>query len=445
VHDGRTHILMITNHGLHEWQVTAGLPDTGGQNVYVNHFSEALVDLGYEVTIVNRGGYLHPHTEQPRLGTLPHAGGRARIVYLEDGHPEFVRKEDMGDHLPALAADLVEKSAARDGYDLIISHYWDGGLLGALANDLFPNRVPHLWIPHSLGALKKRNMDPGSWAALRIDERIEHERDLLGRVDGVAATSQAIRRSLEADYGHRSEYFLPPGVDDERYRPRTRAECSGFWERATFGTPFTAGDLAGRPLVTEVSRTDRTKRKQVLIEAFARVREEVPDALLAITIDEGNQALHDHLLDVIAGLGLEKDVLVLGSVWDLLPCLYSSSDVYCTPSIMEGFGMSAQEAAATGVPVVATSLVPFVTEYLLGRDPASSPGPGGGLLVGEGAIVAPADSVEAFAAAITLLLGDADLRLRMGEAARSITVPSFTWRTRTAHLMTAVGVPAVRG
>ena len=26
----RTHVLMITNHGVHEWNVVPGLPDTGG-------------------------------------------------------------------------------------------------------------------------------------------------------------------------------------------------------------------------------------------------------------------------------------------------------------------------------------------------------------------------------------------------------------------------------
>jgi transcriptional regulator len=29
------HILMITNHGIHQWQIIPGLPDTGGQNVSI--------------------------------------------------------------------------------------------------------------------------------------------------------------------------------------------------------------------------------------------------------------------------------------------------------------------------------------------------------------------------------------------------------------------------
>ena len=44
-----THVLMITNHGVHEWEVTPGLPDTGGQNVYVNEFTAALIAAGYRI------------------------------------------------------------------------------------------------------------------------------------------------------------------------------------------------------------------------------------------------------------------------------------------------------------------------------------------------------------------------------------------------------------
>jgi len=59
---------MITNHGIHQWQVIPGLPDTGGQNVFVNQFTEALAKLGFRITIVNRGGYSHPVTGEPQRG-----------------------------------------------------------------------------------------------------------------------------------------------------------------------------------------------------------------------------------------------------------------------------------------------------------------------------------------------------------------------------------------
>ena len=65
--------------------------------------------------------------------------------------------------------------------------------------------------------------------------------------------------------------------------------------------------------------------------------------------------------------------------------------------------MSAQEAAATAVPVVSSDLVPFAREYLLGPSPAAvrlDEGTGAELLVGAGAVVVPADDVAAKAGEI---------------------------------------------
>ena len=446
---GRTHVLMITNHGVHEWAVVPGLPDTGGQNVYVNQFTEALVEQGYRVTIVNRGGYPHPATGVPQVGVRFHPSGHARILYLEDGLAEFVRKEDMAARIPALAEDLEAKLAADDdSYDLIISHYWDAGVLGATVNDRAARRVPHVWVPHSLGALKKRNMDPSTWADLRIDERIAQERELLTHVDGAVATSTAIRDTFVADYGYQPKYFLPPCVDVERYRPRDDGECAGIWEfLAAHATP-SAEELRHRPIVTEISRTDRTKRKDVLIRAFAEARRQVPELFLVVALDERSGEPYREAMALIDDLGIGDDVAALGSVWEQLPCLYAATSVYCTPSVMEGFGMSAQEAAATAKPVISSDLVPFATEYLTGASPQRVPidgEQGRELLVGEGAVVVPADDVAGFAQAMSLLLGDGDLRTTMGARALDITVPYFTWERRTRDLLDDLGVSPRHG
>ena len=439
-----THVLMITNHGVHEWQVVPGLPDTGGQNVYVNQFTEALIDQGYRVTIVNRGGYAHPETGEPQVGTVYHPSGRARIMYLEDGTPEFVRKEDMDEQIPALVADLEERLAAEGiGYDLIISNYWDAGKLGVALNARSAQRAPHVWIPHSLGALKKDNMPPSTWKDLRIDERIANEQLLIEEIDSGVATSSAIRNTFMEDYGHHPKYFLPPCVDTDRYQPRITG-CDDTWSFLASLSSRAVTELQNRQFVTEISRTDRTKRKDVLLRAFARARDQVPGIMLAIALDDRAGEPYETAMALIHELDIERDVIILGSVWDQLPCLYAITSVYCTPSVMEGFGMSAQEAAATGKPVVSSDLVPFVVEYLLGDEPQKISFNGEvherDLLVGEGAIVVPADDVEGFAEALVTLLGDDEARTEMGRRAREITVPYFTWEARTQDLLDDLGV-----
>lgn len=442
----RKHVLMITNHGVHQWQVVPGLPDTGGQNVYVNQFTEALINLGFRVTIINRGGYPHPVTGRLQRGEVFHPSGHARILYLEDGRAEFVRKEDMDEQLPALAEDLKRKLQA-DGetYELIISHYWDAGKLGTLINGAIGRRVPHVWVPHSLGALKKENMPPASWAQLRIDERIEHELAILPQLDGCVSTSAAIRNAFMRHYQHTPKYFLPPCVDEYRYRPMSADVYEPIWAFLAEHSPLSVEEVRQRRLILEISRTDRTKRKDVLIEAFAQVKRRIPEALLAVTADPIAGDLYRELCHLIERLGLDRDVIVLGSVWEQLPMLYNAASVYCTPSVMEGFGMSAQEAAAVGTPVVASDLVPFVVEYLIdGRSarhvPMEREGRPVELLIGEGGVVVPADFIDGFAEALTVLLSDEPLRRDMGRRAHEITIPYFTWNRMASALLDDLGL-----
>ncbi len=60
-------VLKITWHGIHELEIFPGLPDTGGQNIYVQNMAEHIHDRGgFRVRILNRGGYVHPYTERMR-------------------------------------------------------------------------------------------------------------------------------------------------------------------------------------------------------------------------------------------------------------------------------------------------------------------------------------------------------------------------------------------
>jgi glycosyltransferase involved in cell wall biosynthesis len=113
---------------------------------------------------------------------------------------------------------------------------------------------------------------------------------------------------------------------------------------------------------------------------------------------------------------------------------------------MEGFGMSAQEAAASGVPVVASHLVPFVSEHLLGEpvevllNQLDLAGGGQPVKCGKGAVVVRADDVNGFAYALEMLLTDDDLRKKMGAGAYATTIPYFTWPHRIAALLDQIGV-----
>lgn len=437
---------MVTNHGIHEWEITAGLPDTGGQNVYVNELSGALAKLGFRVTIANRGGYPHPVSGTTRSGTV-HRGDHERIVYLEDSSDAFVRKEDMFSQTHELGERLADRLLEEGGSpELVISHYWDGARVAEVARSRLPGAPTHVWIPHSLGKLKKQNTQSSDWDDLRIAERIDEEKAIVREVDHLVHTSAAMEQSLRDDYGVAASIFLPPGVDTERFEPdRARADRKALDLLAGL-LPLDTAEIEEAPLVAEISRTVATKRKDVLIKAFAEVRRDVPDALLAVSIDEHAGELHDELVSLIEELGLRDAVAVLGSVWDFVPSLYAHSWVYCTPSVMEGFGMSIQEAAACRVATVASSRVPFAVEYLLGDDVQTEElDDGSELRVGTGTIVTPPDAIHATAQALIRLLRDRDLRERVAAGAYEITIPAFTWLEGARHLLQEVGVPTPDG
>ncbi len=444
----RKHVLMITNHGLHEWEIAPGLPDTGGQNVFVNHFSAQLARQGFRITIVNRGGYPHPVTGAARRG-LRYKDAHQRILYIEDGVPAFVRKEEMAAHVPALVESLW-RFLRQEGspVEAIFSHYWDGLQVGISYAGRLPRPVPHVWVPHSLGAIKQRNLPPERWPALRLAERIAVEQAALSepdRITGVAATSSLVERSLRADYGYRGRvFFLPPCVDADRFYPRSVPEGHAIWRFLSARSGLPLQELRGLRIVTEISRTDATKRKDVLIEAFARLQERVPHSLLVISLEDRAGELTTALKALIRARSLRHCAIVQVVPADLLPVLYAITDVYCTPSEMEGFGMSAQEAAACGVPVVASDLVPFANEYLLGNHDRVETLPcaeqSEPVMRGSGAIVVPAGDVAGFACALERLLTDEALRREMGQAAYRRTVPRFTWSQVVPGFLQEVGI-----
>lgn len=436
------HILMITNHGHHQWEVVPGLPDTGGQNVFVNEMSQALAKRGHEVTIVNRGGYPDPVTGDRRQGDSL-KDKRQRILYLDDGLPAFVRKEDMADRIPFLVQALQERLGQETvPIDLIISHYWDGARLGVEYNKTLARPVMHIWIPHSLGAIKKGNLPPGQWAGLRIDERLQIEQELAQEVDGLGSTSALITKTAREFYHYSGKVlFLPPCVDQERFYPRQVSKEDGVWDFLSELSGRAVRQIQASKIITEISRTDITKRKDVLIRSFALLQRSFPDTFLIVAIDDRLEPLAAELKGLIHDLGLADRVAAVGSVWDLLPTIYAITTIYCTPAVVEGFGMSAQEAAATEVPVVASDRVPFVAEYLIGPNfhKISTDDNRRPIQVGDGAIVVPADDTEGFAQALETILRDEGLRSRMGKNAYKSTVPYFTWENRVSTFLEQIG------
>jgi len=269
----------------------------------------------------------------------------------------------------------------------------------------------HVWTPHSLGALKEDNFRDKPHTVVRplqFCQRRNHERAVCDRVRAFASTSAEIGERLHTHYGVDPDrvFDFPPCVDRTRFRPYSDEELVPVytWLGEQSGVPV--DQLVAGRLVFEASRNDHTKRKDLLLRAFARAAEGDPETFLFVAGGPDNE-VHDELVGLIESDPVlsEQAFLLRGRIPDdILFPLFSLADVYCTPSEMEGFGMSAAQAAAAGTALVSSDLVPFAVQY-----------------GGDAAWVVPAGDVDGFTEALRTLLEDDDERRRRGEALIEVT------------------------
>ena len=201
---------------------------------------------------------------------------------------------------------------------------------------------------------------------------------------------------------------FPPGIDPLAEKNADVAD--GFVDRACRAH----GLDPDRPLVLQVSRFDRWKDPTGVIEAFAMVREDVPDAQLALV---GSMAADDpegpgQWERAHRAAELVPSVHLLADLDDrVVNALQRAADVVVQKSIREGFGLTVSEALWKGRPVVGGRAGGITLQVRDGVD---------GFLV---------DSVEEAAARIAEVVGDADLGRRLGESGRR--------RVRERFLVTA--------
>lgn len=118
-----------------------------------------------------------------------------------------------------------------------------------------------------------------------------------------------------------------------------------------------------RPYVLYVGRLDPDKNLPRLIRAFAQLVESGNrDHMLVLAGARDHRS--DELPELAAELGIAERVVFPGYVaQEHLTAVYQEADVFCYPSLNEGFGLPVAEAMAGGTPVVTSnsSSIPEVT------------------------------------------------------------------------------------
>ena len=138
--------------------------------------------------------------------------------------------------------------------------------------------------------------------------------------------------------------IVPNGIDMTRY---ACDEAAHEQAKAELG-------LFGRPVVCHTGRLIPVKNHEFLLQVFAQVVREFPDAVLLCA---GRGELEETLKERARELGLEDVVRFLGVVDDV-PRLLRAADAFVFPSVNEGLALSAVEAQASGLPTIVSTGVP---------------------------------------------------------------------------------------
>lgn len=164
----------------------------------------------------------------------------------------------------------------------------------------------------------------------------------------------------------------------------------------------------GEVVVVGVGRLSRLKAHDVLLRAHARAVKRC-GRLRLVLVGDGEK--RGELERLARDLGVERYVRFLGwqgNVSDILRC----ADIFVQPSLVDGFGIAALEAMASGVPVILSDAV-GLSELLVD---------------GEQGVVVPRGQEDALAEAMVALALDKNERIRVGQEGRRVVERKFDIR-----------------
>jgi phosphatidyl-myo-inositol alpha-mannosyltransferase len=169
----------------------------------------------------------------------------------------------------------------------------------------------------------------------------------------------------------------------------------------------------GKTNILFVGRLEKRKGLKYLLDAYSRLKWDLPDIRLLV-VGPGNLDKESHRL---LSARNPQDVVFVGRVpYRDLPRYYATADIFCSPATgSESFGIVLLEAMAAGKPIIASDIEGYK----------------GIISHGQQGLLFRRRDPEALAATINYLAHNPDLRQRMGATGRCL-VEKYRWEA-VAH------------
>lgn len=380
-------------------------PKVGGQGVYVDYLSKALVEAGARVDVISGPPYPELSTGV-RLVKLPSLDLYAKPNF---GHSalrphHLLSPTDTYEYFGHLSGKFVEPytfgqrvfdymKRAHQNYDVVLDNQTLATGVSRIASRL--KRPLTTIIHHPITRDRKLALEAApSWKHRLLVRRwyAFHRMQVRNarKLAMITCPSEHAKADIVAEFGVRPERIhpIPLGVDQGTFCPSA-------------DTP-----RAAQRIITTASSDTPLKGLHILLDAYAQILKTNPQAELIVIgkLRNGQARKRLKALDLKSRVTFKSDL-----TREELANEFRSATVAVTPSLYEGFGLPAAEAMSCGTPVIVTD--------------------GGALpeVAGDAGVIVPKGDVDALAQAITQILDDPEAQNRIGAACLKRAKATFNW------------------
>src|SRR6185437_3691509 len=360
--------------------------DTGGQVKYVLELLENLaqhpevrkVDLFTRRIIDKRVSSSY----EKEIETV---NENARIVRITCGGNTYRQKESLWDYLDEFIDKTIRFIEKEDDFpDLVHGHYDDGNYIAGQLSQVFG--IPFIATGHSLGRNKKKILLEQGVSPEKINEkfniekRIAVEEHLLQKANVIIVSTN---HEIDTQYGlYKNKKLarfevIPPGVNLDLFYPFYRFDMPSFkmtieQEQALYRVNSDIERFLfnpAKPLILSIGRADKRKNFERIIQSYGQDKELQAMANLAIfagvrkdisEMPADEQDILTNLLllldkyDLYGKMAIPKKNDPKLEIPEIYRVAARKKGVFVNATPGENFGLTIVEAAACGIPVIAS-------------------------------------------------------------------------------------------